>query len=294
MKSWEKLDAQALVKESLRILKMNEAQLSERLGIKEDTLKKIKWGTNPMSPPVRAHLQTLVAAAAAMHDLAHTPRGAIREAMAKHNLTVQELAQLTGYKAAVLQAVIEEGSGQASEKMIEAICEQLPELDKAELMAGSDEPVFRSEDGVQATYGLKPEIRMPDGKTARYVPLLSWAQAGALDAEHTDEAYGREGVLAVDIEDRRAFGLTIRGDSMIPRINEGDVAIVCPSWTPRTGDVVIARTVDGDVMCKVFQRTGEGVVLSSYNAAHPPIELRADQVEWIYPVGQVTQSMRRK
>ena len=124
------------------------------------------------------------------------------------------------------------------------------------------------------------------------MPLLSWAQAGALDAGHVDDAYDYEGVLSIDIADARAFAVEIKGNSMEPRIAAGDRAIVCPSREPRSGDTVIARTLRGDVMCKLFQEKDGGrvVVLSSWNPAFPPVEVPREEIAWIYPVKQVVQN----
>lgn len=221
----------------------------------------------------------------------NTARGALKVAREKAGLTIQQLAKLTRYRADVLQAV-EEGRGSASEKMIEAICRELPGVEKDELMGGSDSPNVISEDGVRGTYGARPNLVMPEGSKARYVPLLSWAQAGSLNAGHVDDGYSYEGILSIDIDDPRAFAVEIKGESMTPRIGSGDKAIVCPSREPRAGDTVIARTLDGDVMCKLFQSKNGGalIILSSWNPAFPPIEIPREQIAWIYPVKQVVQN----
>jgi phage repressor protein C with HTH and peptisase S24 domain len=103
-------------------------------------------------------------------------------------------------------------------------------------------------------------------------------------------------VISIDIKDRLAFGVKIKGNSMEPRIAEGDSAIVCPGWSPKSGDTVICRTMDGDVMCKIYQpkNGGELVILSSYNPAYPAMELKREEIAWIYPVGQLVQNLRRE
>jgi phage repressor protein C with HTH and peptisase S24 domain len=54
--------------------------------------------------------------------------------------------------------------------------------------------------------------------------------------------------------------------------------------------------MDGDVFCKIYQPKDGGKVLQllSHNPAHLPIELRPDDIAWIYPVAQVTKNMRRE
>lgn len=206
-----------------------------------------------------------------------------------------QFAKKIGYQIGVLQAV-EDGSARASEKMIEAICKALPNLDKNDLTSGSESAAFFTESGAVGLYGSKPNVRLPRGVNARYVPLLSWAQAGSLDAGFVDDAYDYTGVLGIDVKDPRAFGVQIRGNSMEPRISEGDNAIVCPGWEPRAGDTVVCRTIHGDVMCKLYQpkNSGKIVVLSSYNPAYPPMELKREEIAWIYPVSQVSQNLRRE
>lgn len=205
----------------------------------------------------------------------------------------KELAKKIGYALGVLQA-IEDGGARISEKMVDAIVKVVPGLTKEDLMGGSDYAPTLSELGTVGTFGAKPNIMVPPGDTVRYVPLISWAQAGALGAGHLDEGYEYEGVAAFNVKCKDAFAVEIRGDSMSPQINEGDRVVVCPSWTPQAGDTVIARTVDGDVYCKLLQRTGgDRLVLVSANSAHANIEISREEVAWIYPVSQVTKNLRR-
>ena len=83
------------------------------------------------------------------------------------------------------------------------------------------------------------------------------------------------------------------GDAtMEPRITEGDRAILTPGRETRAGDTVIARTMNGDVMCKLFQSKNDGqvIVLSSWNPAFPPVELRREEIAWMCPVRQIVQN----
>ncbi len=222
------------------------------------------------------------------------PRRMIIAALKMAGMSLKKLSQETGYSFGVLQAVIN-GQGRASEKMIEAICKVLPSLNKDDLMAGSDQPTKICQNPGEGTFGSKPDIRAEAGEKFRYVPLLSLAQAGAWDSTHTDEAYDYTGVLTIDIPDPKAFAVQVRGSSMEPKINEGDRAIVCPSWSPQTGDTVLAKTKTGDVMIKLYQAKDSGrlIVLSSWNPAFPPLEFGIKELEFIFPIAQVTQSLRK-
>jgi phage repressor protein C with HTH and peptisase S24 domain len=221
------------------------------------------------------------------------PRGLLKETLAAHQMTAAELAKRIGYEIGPVQAVVD-GGARISESMAEAIERELPELEKEALLGGSDTPRITTDSGTYGTMGAKPQIAVPKGMDVRMVPLISWAQAGAMSS-YDDEVYSHEAIPVFDVPDRKAFALTVRGNSMTPEINEGDKVIVCPSWQPRNGDEVICRTVDGDVMCKIYhsKEGGKIVILSSYNSgAHPPFELNRDEIAWIYPVQGVQKTRR--
>lgn len=226
--------------------------------------------------------------------MASTPQEAMRTARIARGLTFKDLAKLTRYRADVLQA-IEEGNGKASEKMIEAIAREL-QLSKEALMSGQ----HGEANGIHGTYGSKPNVvGLGDVGTPRYVPLISMAQAGQMSGHaFTDGGYDYEATVVFDPKDTRAFGVRIAGESMQPVFSAGDIAIVYPSQSPRSGDHVIARLTDeagGDVLFKIYTARdgGQRLILSSHNPAFPPMELGRSQLLWIYPVVSVNKPLRR-
>ena len=75
------------------------------------------------------------------------------------------------------------------------------------------------------------------------------------------------------------------------------MVVVCAEWTPRTGDVVVAKLRDGDVMCKYYHPTdgGERVKFTSENATkHPEVVRDRSEIVWIYPVQSVVQTLRHR
>lgn len=269
---------------------LSQKEMGELLGISGNYVYQIESGIKDADP--NSSLGKLFSRMERDAE-ARGPRAELKRAREQAGMSQLDLAKAIGYEVGVLQS-IEDNGARISEAMAEKIVKALPRLELETLLGGGDHPAVEREDGLIGTYGAKPAIDLPHGVKARMIPLLSWAQAGALGAGWGDECYSHEAVLAVDIKDRKAFGLEIRGDSMTPKIDEGDIALVCPSWTPRSGDVVIARTLEGDVMCKVFQPRSGGIILSSYNPAHPPIELTREEIAWIYPVGGLQKSFRRE
>jgi SOS-response transcriptional repressor LexA/DNA-binding XRE family transcriptional regulator len=205
---------------------------------------------------------------------------------------VKELAKRTGYDYGVLYNLVY-GSGRISDRMAEKIVQALPELSVGDLLEGSDSSLrVTGDDVTTGVYGQKPDLEILDSPKVdvRYVPLLSWAQAGALNAWE-DAAYDHMGTLAVGIKDRRAFGLEIRGDSMEDRFHAGDRLVVSPGSPTRNGKLVVAKVSDdlgGEVMFKLYHKDGLGqVTLTSYNPAYPPLQYNIRDFAWIYPVVQV-------
>ncbi len=282
-----------------------------KLGISPGYYSELESGKKPISEDlakkfaqaVGVPLSSLASDVSALTDLAPDaklhfadPRLAIKAAMGAKGLTWKKLAKLTRYNAGVLQAVVE-GQGNASERMIEALATAL-DLDPDEMMAGSESAIVR--EPLKGTYGATPPVQSGPGVgRPRYVPLISMAQAGTMTGtEFTDGGYTHEGTLAFDVKDNTAFGIAIRGDSMAPKFDEGDVVIVYPSLVPRNGDLVICRldnSVGGDVLFKLYSTRDNGrtIVLSSYNAAYPPVDFDRANLLWIYPVVSVMKTLRR-
>jgi SOS-response transcriptional repressor LexA len=205
-------------------------------------------------------------------------------------LSQAQLAAASGYSLGVYQN-IEEGLARMSRQQAERVAKALG-CDPEELTNGSDHPPSSS--GAFGSFGETPDIALPPGMKAKYVPLLAMAECGPLMA-WDDGAYTGEGFIVFDSKDPKAFAVKLSGDSMTPKYDSGDVAIVYPSFAPRNGDVVIARLDDdhgADVMFKLYQASADKVTLSSYNTVYPPIVWPRSVFTWIYPVAQVTKTLR--
>ena len=125
----------------------------------------------------------------------------------------------------------------------------------------------------------------------RFVPLVSWAQAGR-SVEYDELPTSWQKKVPTDLNDPRAFAVTVAGDSMEPRYQAGDVAFLEPSRPLRQQDLVIARLRDGDVVFKIYHRTGDSVRFASYNPAYLPFEVPVADIVWAYPVHSVLKIVR--
>lgn len=90
--------------------------------------------------------------------------------------------------------------------------------------------------------------------------------------------------VPADVTDPHAFGLKIKGDSMEPRLLEGDIVVVCPSWKVHENRPVVAKVRSDEVTCKLFARSNGMVVLTSLNPKYPPQLYKESEIVWVYPV----------
>ena len=86
-----------------------------------------------------------------------------------------------------------------------------------------------------ATGVLEPTA-MPD----KQIPLISFVQAGQLT--NTGDLIADEYVICYGDASPTSFALRVKGDSMTPVFDEGDIVIVDDQRSPSVGDYVVARS----------------------------------------------------
>ncbi len=163
------------------------------------------------------------------------------------------------------------------------------------------EPVYRTlQIQGASTKGIKEGAQKysptnATGTAVKMIPLLSWAQAGiATSFDEIPEDW--QEMIPAAVSDNQAFAIQLRGDSMEPRYQDGDVAIVLPNSPPRNGDLVIAKIKEEGFAFKILTLTGGDpahIKLTSYNPAFPPMEFPREKFHWIYPVHSVNKIIRR-
>lgn len=105
------------------------------------------------------------------------------------------------------------------------------------------------------------------GRVAAGVPLE--AIEDIIDTEEISEEMASTGEF---------FGLQIHGDSMEPRINEGDVVIVRQQEDAESGDIVIAMINGCDATCKRLKKYSEGIMLISNNPKYEPMVFSKEEI----------------
>lgn len=75
------------------------------------------------------------------------------------------------------------------------------------------------------------------------------------------------------------FGLRIHGDSMEPKMSEGDVVIVKQQEDAESGDVVIVTINGTDATCKRLRKYRDGIELVSTNPNYNPMFFSNEEIE---------------
>lgn len=106
------------------------------------------------------------------------------------------------------------------------------------------------------------------GNVAAGVPL--GAVTDILDYEEISEDMAKTGEF---------FALRIKGDSMEPKISDGDVVVVRQQQNVESGQIAIVLVNGDDATCKKFIKHDTGISLVSLNPSFPPMFYTADEVE---------------
>jgi SOS-response transcriptional repressor LexA len=126
-------------------------------------------------------------------------------------------------------------------------------------------------------------------KLARNVPVVGTTEGGPpdLDLSQLGHPVGHgDQYLEVASADPNAYGLRVVGDSMSPRIMDGEWIVVEPNTEIHPGDEVVIKTTAGEVMVKTLAaRNGDTVILSSVNEAFKRITKEVSEIALIHYVG---------
>lgn len=109
------------------------------------------------------------------------------------------------------------------------------------------------------------------------IPVLGYVKAGIpmtaiesiIDYEEISQEQARTGEF---------FGLQIKGDSMEPKISDGDVVIVRKQETVENGEIAVVLINGDDATVKKFYKTDAGIKLVSTNPTYDPFFFTPDEV----------------
>jgi repressor LexA len=121
------------------------------------------------------------------------------------------------------------------------------------------------------------------------IPLLSSVPAGRTAAIfHPDHV---ERYVTVDnLNDPGAFALVVKGSSMSPKIEDGDIVVVSPQRESRSGDICVVRVNEEDVL-KMVKIDEEHVHLIPLNNEFEVVTVRKRDVAFVWKVVRVIKNL---
>ncbi|MDD2992286.1 MAG: XRE family transcriptional regulator [Pygmaiobacter sp.] len=120
------------------------------------------------------------------------------------------------------------------------------------------------------------------------IPVVGTVRAG-FGALALEEDCGVEYARVKDPENY--FYLIVRGNSMEPRIQDGDLALVHRQTALEDGDLgVIVFGDDGEGTLKKFMRRGNTVILQPFNPEYQPQILVGEELDQLYIAGKVVET----
>ncbi len=128
------------------------------------------------------------------------------------------------------------------------------------------------------------------GKTDLFTPVVPFSAKGlsinvlgrvaaGIPIEAITDIIDTEEISAKLAQTGSFFGLRLHGDSMEPRMCDGDVVIVRQQDDAESGDVVIALVDGEDATCKRIRKYRDGIELISNNPAYPPMFFSNEEIQ---------------
>lgn len=182
----------------------------------------------------------------------------IRRRREELGMTQDELAKKCGYKSRTSINKIEIGGRPLMQDKVLIFARALS-MSPAELLGWGNE-----------------DIALPSDTHS--IPVLGYVAAGR-------NIYADENVIGTIQVDSGIsgdlFALRIKGDSMFPRICDGDTVIVKSQSDAETGQIVIALINGDEGVCKKIVKFNGGITLLSLNQAYEPLTFTDDEISRI-------------
>lgn len=121
------------------------------------------------------------------------------------------------------------------------------------------------------------------------LPLLSSVPGGTPSQMFHSENVERY-VTVDNVRDPNAFALEVKGNSMAPRIEDGDIIVVSPRHDVKNGDICVVR-VDEEDTVKRIKIDEQFVHLIPLNPEYEPMVVRKKDVTFMWRVIKVIKSV---
>ena len=124
----------------------------------------------------------------------------------------------------------------------------------------------------------QPTIPQPSVPGSKWIPVLGKVQAGA-PVEAIEDIIDYEEITPEMAKSGEFFALQIRGESMQPRFDEGDVVIVRKQDDVESGEIAVVLVNGEDATVKKLFKQDGGISLVSTNPSFAPIFFNNEKIK---------------
>ncbi len=122
------------------------------------------------------------------------------------------------------------------------------------------------------------EVIDPSALKGVKIPVLGRVAAGT-PVEACEDIIGFEEIPEDMARTGTFFALRINGDSMSPKISDGNTVIVRQQDTADTGDIVVAFVNGDDATCKRLRKYKDGIELIPDNPSYAPMFFSNEDIQ---------------
>lgn len=122
------------------------------------------------------------------------------------------------------------------------------------------------------------DINEEDQEPKKELCILGYTAAGD-PIDMPDDTYGLEDVIKVPDTLDADYALSVKGNSMEPRIPNGSLVYVKRQDTVDNGEIAIV-SINNTVTCKKFKKTKNAIRLESINASYAPIIIDNEDIDF--------------
>lgn len=189
----------------------------------------------------------------------------------EHHLSMADFARASGLSKTYIWMLESNRNPSSKRKTVVPTIETIQKAAKG---------MFISFDDLFDKMGDDTLVRLEDsvvGKKAVQIPVLGRVAAGVpisavediLDYEDISDDMARTG---------KFFALKIKGDSMMPKIENGSVVIVRQQEDAESGNIVVALVNGNDAVCKKLVKSDRGISLVSLNPNYDPMYYSSEDI----------------
>ena len=131
---------------------------------------------------------------------------------------------------------------------------------------------------LSSVFGVDMNVLFDKKQSPTKIPVLGYVAAG-IPIETIEDILDYEDLSPDMLKDgSEYFGLKIKGDSMEPKISDGDVVIVRKQEDVDSGQIAIVGVNGEEATCKKVMKQEGGILLQPLNPSFAPVFYTVEQI----------------